>query len=114
MGVGGDITPGTLRVELVEDPVAGPGEGGAVLLEVTGPQAITAARVPSRLRLFMDTFGATATQFIVTGPLDVGTLLEVDIRDVREAASYRVRVLQIAGAGYQLLNAGWPWVAIAR
>lgn len=102
LACGGDATgptPGTLVVSLA---TPGARTEGAVLFTLTGPAAVTSAAPVAGLRIFYESFGATATRFIVTGPITAGPMLTVGVADVGQASRYAAPIQQVAGTDYVL------------
>jgi hypothetical protein len=100
-------------------PVAGmlnvtlttPNSGGdrAILLKISGPEALTSAAASGTLRLFAQppfgtpgTTGYQTSQFVLTGTLSAGRILTIGVADVGKAGSYVATVQQVSTPAYQL------------
>ena len=102
MSCGKDATspqPGVLKVHLTSP---NPGLDGSIMLTVNGPAMLTSATAPAGLRVFYETFGATATKLIVTGPLPAGTVVEIGVDDVNRVSQYTAVIHQVAATNYAL------------
>ena len=78
-----------------------PGADGAMLLTVTGPEALTSATAPSGLRVFAQPLG-TATRFAVTGTLTNGAVLTIGVANRSKAAQYVATIQSVATPAFQL------------
>jgi hypothetical protein len=90
-----------------------PGADGAIVLSVTGPQAITSAVAPAGLRLFQQPFG-TVTRFAITGTLTNGAVLTIGVADVGTVAQYAATVQAVAAPDFQLRSLSGYSLTVAR
>ena len=100
LGAGGSCSSGS-------GPVAGmltvslhtpnPGADGAILLTVSGPQALTSVAAGTGLRVFSQSLG-TPTKLAITGPLTRGTILTIGVTDVGQATQYRATIQSVAAS----------------
>ncbi|HEU5262397.1 MAG TPA: hypothetical protein VFU41_13355 [Gemmatimonadales bacterium] len=99
-GDGTGPVAGVLNVGLVT-PSSDP--DGALVLTVTGPEALMSASAGAGLRLFSQggDLGAT-TRFALTGTVTNGVILTIGVADVRRASHYVATIDQVAGQDLQL------------
>ena len=97
-GDGTGPVAGVLNVGLVT-PNSDP--DGALVVTVTGPEALMSASPGTGLRLFSQGLGAT-TRFTLTGTLTNGVILAIGVADVRRASQYVATIEQAAGEDLQL------------
>jgi hypothetical protein len=93
-------TPGVLKVNLTT-----PNSGGdaAILVNISGPAALTSMSAPTGLRLFtLPPPLGTANRFVLTGTIRAGTILTIGVADVGQASAYVAAVQQVATPAYQL------------
>jgi len=90
--------PGPLRVILTTPN----SDDGALLLSITGPAVPTGLTPEPGLRLFQNGPAGTTTVVALTGPIQSGTVLTLQVEDTRKARRYQVTVQQAASAAYQL------------
>jgi hypothetical protein len=91
---GGGPVAGTLTISLTT-PNAG--ADGAILLSVTGPQALTSMTAGTGLRAFSQTL-STTTRVAVTGTLASDALITVGVADVRKVAQYTATIQAVAAS----------------
>jgi len=91
-------TPGTLQVKLTTPNV---GSDGAILFTVNGPATLRSASAAAGLRLFAEPL-ATVNHFAVTGPLASGTVVTIEVSDVRQSRLYTATIQQVAATNTQL------------
>ncbi|HVH66234.1 MAG TPA: hypothetical protein VM716_00040 [Gemmatimonadales bacterium] len=89
------------------------GADGAILLSVTGPEALTSATVPAGLRLFGQPLGTT-TRFAITGTLSNGAVLTIGVPDVGKVAQYVATVQAVAASNFQLRALSSYSLTVAR
>ena len=91
---------GLLTVSLTTPNAGG---DGAILLNISGPAALTSVSAPSGLRLFAQPppFGTT-NRFVLTGTIPAGAILTIGVADVNKATAYTATIQQVATPGYQL------------
>ena len=94
--------PGYLTVEWTAR-AAGPAVAGA-LVEIDGPQ-VGDARALGGLELYAGEEGRGPRRFVVAGDMRNGPALEFRVPDLREARLYTIRVVEVAGVDYRLLDA---------
>jgi len=92
--------PGILRVVLTTPNP----DDGAVLLTLTAPAAPTVLTAAAGLRLFQSGQPGTTTTVALTGPLQGGTILMLQVPDTRKAKQYRATLQQVSSSGFQLRN----------
>lgn len=97
-GEGTGPTAGVLNVSLVA-PAADP--AGALILSLTGPDALMSASPGAGLRLFAQELGVT-TRVALTGTLTNGVVLTIGVADARRASQYVATVEEVAGQDLQL------------
>jgi hypothetical protein len=78
-----------------------PGGDGAILLNVTGPDALTSVTASAGLRVFAQPL-ATVTRVAVTGALTNGAILTIGVPNVGKAAQYSATVQGLAASDFQL------------
>ena len=91
------------------------GGDGAVLLSITGPQALTSAAAASGLTLY--SLGApygTTNRFIIVGTLPSSTILTIGVADVSKSSSYTVSISQVAATDNSLRSLVGYSAAITR
>ena len=93
--------PGYLAVEWTA-PAGGPA-AAAALVEIDGP-SIVGVRAPG-LDLYESGEGPGPRRFVVAGTLGTGPVMELRVADRRQAGLYSVRVVEVAGQDYRLLEA---------
>ncbi|MDE0357253.1 MAG: cadherin-like beta sandwich domain-containing protein [Gammaproteobacteria bacterium] len=92
--------PGYLAVELTA-PAGGPDAAGA-LVEIDGP-GIGEVRAPG-LDVYAAEEGSEPRRFVLAGGMRTGPVLEFQVPDRNLAASYSVRVVEVAGEDHRLLE----------
>ncbi len=95
--------PGFLTVELAAPAAPAAHRAGGVLLEIEGP-GIGAVQARG-LELYEST-ASGRHQVILAGTLETGPLLQFRVPDRNRLAQYRVRVIQVTGEDYGLMDAG--------
>ena len=78
------------------------GNDGAILLSVSGPASLTGASAASGLRLFAPATLGSVNRFVLTGTLNAGAILTLQVPDVNQVGSYTATVQQVAAPNYQL------------
>ena len=89
---------GVLTVSLA---TPNPGADGAILFNVSGPQALTSVTAGPGLRVFSQSL-SLSTRFAVTGTLTNGGLVTIGVADTRSAAQYTATVQGVAAPDFQL------------
>ena len=89
---------GLLTVSL-ETPNAG--ADGAILFNVSGPQALTSVTAGPGLRVFSQPL-STSTRVAVTGTLTSGAVVTIGVADTRNVAQYTATVQVVAAPDFQL------------
>ena len=89
---------GTLTVSLA---TPNPGSDGAILVTLTGPEALTSITPEPGLRVFTQALG-TVSHLAVTGTLANGAVLTVGVAHLSKAAQYAATVQSVAAADFQL------------
>ena len=91
-----------------------PGADGAMLLTITGPQALTSVTAGSGLRVFSQP-PSTTTKLALTGTLTNGAILTIGVADVGKAAQY-IATLQgvAASADFQLRSFAGYSLTVSR
>lgn len=118
------LLAGVLSCSSGTGPVAGmltvslhtpnPGADGAILLTVTGPQALTSVTAGAGLRAFAQPL-STVTKIALTGPLTGGAIVSIGVADVAKAAQYHASVQQVAAsADFQLRSLAGYSLTVAR
>ena len=102
--------PGYLAIEWTA-PAGAPQATGA-LVEIDGPH-IADARAPG-LELYESDATNEPRRFVIAGDLRDGPVLEFEVPDRRQAHLYTVRVVEVAGEDYGLLDTDDYRAAIAR
>jgi hypothetical protein len=103
---------GVLQVSLT---TPNSGADGAILLSVTGPQALTsvAPEVGGALRVFADPL-STTTKIAVTGPLVSGAMITIGVADVRQSAQYIAMIQAVAASDFQLRSLAGYSLTVSR
>lgn len=90
------------------------GADGAILLTVTGPQALTNVTAGAGLRAFAQPL-STDTKIALTGPLTSGVILSIGVADVAKAAQYHATVQGVAAsADFQLRSLAGYSLSVSR
>jgi hypothetical protein len=89
---------GVLTVSLTT-PNAGADD--AMLVTITGPEAITTVTAGPGLRVFTQVL-STTTRLAVTGPLTNGAVVTIGVADTRKAAQYAASIQAVATPAFQL------------
>ncbi len=77
---------GNLRVRLTSP---NSGADSAIVFTITGPAPLTSATPGAGLQIFAQPLGATATRFVLVGPLTTSTtILTIGVADVNAVAQY--------------------------
>jgi hypothetical protein len=77
------------------------GADGAMLFNVSGPQALTSVTAGPGLRVFAQPL-STLTRFAVTGTLANGAVVTIGVADTRQVAQYAATVQSVAALDFQL------------
>jgi len=78
-----------------------PGTDGAILFQVSGPQALTSVAAGPGLRVFAPRL-SLSTRLAVTGTLTNGALVTIGVADTRSAGQYIATVQSVAAPDFQL------------
>lgn len=90
------------------------GADGAILLTVTGPQALTSVTAGAGLRAFAQPL-STDTKIALTGPLTSGVIVSIGVADVAKAAQYHATVQGVAAsADFQLRSLAGYSLSVSR
>ena len=89
---------GVLTVSLA---TPNPGTDGAILFQVSGPQALTSVAAGPGLRVFAPRL-SLSTRLAVTGTLTNGALVTIGVADTRSAGQYIATVQSVAAPDFQL------------
>jgi len=90
------------------------GADGAILLTVTGPQALTSVTAGAGLRAFSEPL-STVTKIALTGPLSDGAIVSIGVADVAKATQYHATVQGVAAsADFQLRSLGGYTLTVSR
>ena len=90
------------------------GADGAILLTVTGPQALTSVTAGAGLRAFSEPL-STVTKIALTGRLSDGAIVSIGVADVAKATQYHATVQGVAAsADFQLRSLGGYTLTVAR
>lgn len=90
---------GTLRVNLVTPHS---GDDGAVMFMLSSPVAPRAVAATAGLTLWGAPATGTTSMLVLTGTLSSGTILTLQVDDVKQAGQYSVTLVQVASTGYSL------------
>jgi hypothetical protein len=90
---------GTLSVRLVNP---NNGQDGAAIFVITAPEVPRAVTAGAGLMLWGGPITTTTSKIVLTGTLSTGTILTLEVDDVRKANQYHVQVLQVAQTNYQV------------
>jgi len=77
------------------------GTDGAILFQVSGPQALTSVAAGPGLRVFAPRL-SLSTRLAVTGTLTNGALVTIGVADTRSAGQYIATVQSVAAPDFQL------------
>ncbi len=77
------------------------GADGAILFNVSGPQALTSVTAGPGLRVFAQPL-STSTRVAVTGTLTSGAVVTIGVADTRNVAQYTATVQVVAARDFQL------------
>jgi len=77
------------------------GADGAILFNVSGPQALTSVTARPGLRVFSQPL-STSTRVAVTGTLTSGAVVTIGVADTRNVAQYTATVQVVAAPDFQL------------
>jgi len=77
------------------------GADGAILFNVSGPQALTSVTAGPGLRVFAQPL-STSTRVAVTGTLTNGAVVTIGVADTRTVAQYTATVQAVAAPDFQL------------
>ncbi|HYU37199.1 MAG TPA: hypothetical protein VEL29_04630 [Gemmatimonadales bacterium] len=77
------------------------GADGAILFNVSGPQALTSVTARPGLRVFAQPL-STSTRVAVTGTLTNGAVVTIGVADTRTVAQYTATVQAVAAPDFQL------------
>jgi hypothetical protein len=77
------------------------GADGAILFNVSGPQALTSVTAGPGLRVFSQPL-STSTRFAVSGTLTSGAVVTIGVADTRTVAQYTATVQAVAAPDFQL------------
>jgi len=103
-GAAGSCSDGTGPVEgvlTVSLATPNPGTDGAILFQVSGPQALTSVAAGPGLRVFAPRL-SLSTRLAVTGTLTNGALVTIGVADTRSAGQYIATVQSVAAPDFQL------------
>ena len=90
------------------------GADGAILLRVTGPQALTSLTAGTGLRAFTQPL-STVTKVALTGPLTNGAILTFGVADVGQAAQYSASIQGVAASNdFQLRSLAGYHLTVSR
>ncbi|HET7296981.1 MAG TPA: hypothetical protein VFI66_07545 [Gemmatimonadales bacterium] len=90
-----------------------PGADAALLLTVSGPQALTSVTAPAGVRVFAQPLG-TVTRFALTGTLTNGAVLTIGVTNVAQVAQYTATIQGVAAPDFQLRSLSGYSLTVAR
>jgi len=95
-----DPSAGNLYIRLISP---NSGADSAILITITGPEALTGATPGPGLRLFQQPLGSTTTRFALVGQLNHNaTILTIGVANVNAVSQYNGTVDGVALPSYQL------------